>query len=457
MDVQTETASDNWQSVKFHGKGSEYFGIWIVNLVLTLLTLGIYSAWATVRNRRYFYGNTEVAGGRFDFHGTGLQILIGRIIAVVLLIGWSQGSLIHPYVPFVAMLIVLGLLPWFLVRAWSFRLRNTSLRNLRFGFSGSVTRGYRVLTPYLIALIVVSAGFIYFTNAIGALQEQLEAQRQEQIIEPDESEILQQEPEALLEEPMDTQAENEGEEKGLLTEILEAMEEAEAQQPKPSAEMDDLMIRFMGFYLLALLAIACLTPLLTCDMRNFNGNFSQYGKTRFNVELKRGKFFEHFWTAVGINMAAGIVMMIVILILGLIVGLMVGVMGIEIGEVTTVILIAAGGFLLYLLFLASYLGAYAFWLGRVFNDTFNTLSIGDVEFRSRLTIWPYARVWIINTVLMLFTLGFAYPWIKVRLIRFQLENIDYRGDTEAFIAHNQDHTHAIGDEVGEAFDFDFGF
>jgi uncharacterized membrane protein YjgN (DUF898 family) len=35
----------------------EYFGIWIVNLLLSLVTLGIYTAWAKVRRLRYFYGN----------------------------------------------------------------------------------------------------------------------------------------------------------------------------------------------------------------------------------------------------------------------------------------------------------------------------------------------------------------------------------------------------------------
>jgi len=40
---------------EFRGDGMEYFKIWIVNILLTILTLGIYSAWATVRNNRYFY------------------------------------------------------------------------------------------------------------------------------------------------------------------------------------------------------------------------------------------------------------------------------------------------------------------------------------------------------------------------------------------------------------------
>ncbi len=44
-------------SFYFTGKASEYFKIWIVNGLLTVLTLGIYSAWAKVRTNRYMYGN----------------------------------------------------------------------------------------------------------------------------------------------------------------------------------------------------------------------------------------------------------------------------------------------------------------------------------------------------------------------------------------------------------------
>ena len=47
---------------QFTGKTGEYFGIWIVNLFLTIVTLGIYSAWAKVRKKRYFYANTIIDG-----------------------------------------------------------------------------------------------------------------------------------------------------------------------------------------------------------------------------------------------------------------------------------------------------------------------------------------------------------------------------------------------------------
>src|SRR5690348_14861168 len=52
---------------EFHGDAREYFRIWIVNLALGIVTLGIYSAWARVRTQRYFYANTRLAGAPFDY------------------------------------------------------------------------------------------------------------------------------------------------------------------------------------------------------------------------------------------------------------------------------------------------------------------------------------------------------------------------------------------------------
>ena len=52
---------------QFTGRAGEYFGIWFVNLLLSIVTLGIYSAWAKVRTERYFYGNTSLAGANFEY------------------------------------------------------------------------------------------------------------------------------------------------------------------------------------------------------------------------------------------------------------------------------------------------------------------------------------------------------------------------------------------------------
>jgi len=69
----------------FRGDGSTLFGIYIVNLLLTLLTVGIYYFWGKVKVRQYLYGQTEFEGDRCGYHGTGKELLIGWLKAFVIL------------------------------------------------------------------------------------------------------------------------------------------------------------------------------------------------------------------------------------------------------------------------------------------------------------------------------------------------------------------------------------
>ncbi len=56
-------------SFEFTGNAREYFRIWIVNTCLTLFTLGIFSAWAKVRKKRYLYSHTQLDGTPFQYLG----------------------------------------------------------------------------------------------------------------------------------------------------------------------------------------------------------------------------------------------------------------------------------------------------------------------------------------------------------------------------------------------------
>ncbi len=55
-------------AIRFVGSGSEYFRIWIVNLLLTFVTLGLYYPWAKVRRLKYFHASTEVGGHPLSFN-----------------------------------------------------------------------------------------------------------------------------------------------------------------------------------------------------------------------------------------------------------------------------------------------------------------------------------------------------------------------------------------------------
>jgi len=126
----------------FSGTGSEYFRIWIVNLVLSILTLGIYSAWAKVRRMQYFYRNTRLNESSFDYHGKAIAILKGRLIAVTLFASYYIFIKVMPLLGLAIGLLIASVMPYLLVISFRFRLYNSSYRGLRFGFAGSIKSAY---------------------------------------------------------------------------------------------------------------------------------------------------------------------------------------------------------------------------------------------------------------------------------------------------------------------------
>jgi uncharacterized membrane protein YjgN (DUF898 family) len=145
--------------IEFTGTGSEYFRIWFTNLLLTYLTLGIYSAWAKVRREKYFHQNTLVAGYSLDYHGKPMAILKGRALAFVLLAVSSSTAL--PVVGYIALGVIALAFPFFMQRSLRFRFANSSYRGIRFGFEGSVKDAYVTVAPFLIPPLVYAALVVF--------------------------------------------------------------------------------------------------------------------------------------------------------------------------------------------------------------------------------------------------------------------------------------------------------
>ena len=145
---------------KFTGRTGEYFRIWVVSLFLSVLTLGIYSAWGKVRKKRYLYAHTRLDGSGFDFRATPLAILRGRVIALALLGGFALSGHVLPVMQLAFVVILLVLTPWIVVAASRFNARNSAWRNLTFGFNGSIREAAKVFLAFG-ALAVVTLGFMY--------------------------------------------------------------------------------------------------------------------------------------------------------------------------------------------------------------------------------------------------------------------------------------------------------
>lgn len=142
------TTPDGPVAVAFTGTAREYFGIWIVNLMLSIATLGIWSAWAKVRNRTYILGNTSIDGRPFGYHARGLQILLGRLVVVAFLAGTYVASLISPVVSGIVWMLFLLVMPWLINRGLGFNAAMTSWSTVRFNFRGSYWRSFLVFVVY---------------------------------------------------------------------------------------------------------------------------------------------------------------------------------------------------------------------------------------------------------------------------------------------------------------------
>ncbi|GKW40631.1 DUF898 domain-containing protein [Pectobacterium parvum] len=153
--------------VQFHGKAGEYFAIWLVNALLTIITLGIYSAWATVRRRRYFYGNTEINGDRFDYHADPIQILKGRLLVIAGIILFYIILSFSPVLGTVIALAFAALIPIIVIRNWRYDAIMSSYRGIRFNYHCQTGRAYWVLLLCPILLLLAFYAVLAVAMIIG--------------------------------------------------------------------------------------------------------------------------------------------------------------------------------------------------------------------------------------------------------------------------------------------------
>lgn len=147
-------------ALEFRGSAREYFRVWAVNLCLTLLTLGVFSAWAKVRKKRFFYAHTTLDGTPFQYLAQPLPILKGRVVAAVLFVIYYLAShyftSVMPYVLTVGAVIA----PWVVVRSAAFNARYSAYRNMTFQFAARYVDAVKAIYAWGIVPLLV-AGSIF--------------------------------------------------------------------------------------------------------------------------------------------------------------------------------------------------------------------------------------------------------------------------------------------------------
>jgi uncharacterized membrane protein YjgN (DUF898 family) len=151
----------------FHGDGGTLFGIHLKNILLTIVTLGIYSFWAKVNIRQYLYAQTSMGGDRFAYHGTGGELLRGSakafgLVFLGLVVAGFLSVFVHeiagPVVTYAGMLFLF--FPLALLGSRRYRMSRTSWRGIRFSFRGEYDEFLAIFVPGVL-LSVLTLGLYY--------------------------------------------------------------------------------------------------------------------------------------------------------------------------------------------------------------------------------------------------------------------------------------------------------
>lgn len=328
----TEAEDSRTIPFAFNGDGKEYFKIWIVNLFLTILTLGIYSAWAKVRNKKYFYGNTNLDGSSFEYTGDPVAILKGRMIAGVFFIIYASVGNFSPVLSAIMFMILLLVMPWMVTRSLMFNARNSVYRNVSFRFQGDIKEAFLAF-----ALWPLAAG----------------------------------------------------------------------------------------------LTLGILAPVAIYKQQHFFVNNHKYGTAQFEFSAVK----KDYYVAFGI---------IILTFIGCIAG----------GIVLDMFIPPAGIFLI----LGGYLMVFVLFSVKIFNLRFNNSILIKHGFTANMEVKSYAILVLVNTIATTLTLGLFRPWAMVRTARYKTEHLKFnaQGDLNEFIAEEEQEMSALGEEMGDMFDFDVG-
>lgn len=149
-----ETTSKKYFHLNFDGNGNGYFGIWVVNIILTIITLGLYYPWAKIANRKYIWNSTSMQGDRFIFNGTGIEIFRGFVIAYSILAVSILLVFFSPYLIFIFYLILFLIMPFAIFGAWRYRISRTSWRGIYFSFDGNMREFFNLYFLHFILTIL---------------------------------------------------------------------------------------------------------------------------------------------------------------------------------------------------------------------------------------------------------------------------------------------------------------
>ena len=387
--------------IQFTGSGSEYFRIWIVNLLLTVVTLSLYLPFAKARRLAYFQGNTLVGGHALGFHGNPWKMFRGYLLVLALGITYSVASRLSTTAALVAVGALAAVWPALWRASLQFRTANTSWRGLRFRFKGSLNDAYNAMLPaFLPAVLMVVLG------------------------------------------------------------VNDASRAAEGAEPDVARASAERMGLWVGLIVLASLAAA---PWLVARVKRFQHGHYAYASEQTQLKAGTSAFYGLTFKMMGVGILTMVGSVVVLLGLAIAVGGFAllqsafsgGGMGAGAG--------AAVGMAIFAGVAAVYLAMFAvpgpYLTSRFQNLLWGHTASPHIQFRSDLRLWPLAKVTIVNLLLTIITLGLYRPFAAVATARVRLQavSLQVEGSVDEWVnTENARMDDATGDLAGDFFGIDLG-
>jgi uncharacterized membrane protein YjgN (DUF898 family) len=340
-DNLSKDKTTKYEPFVFNGAGGEYLKIWIVNLILSILTLGIYSAWAKVRTTSYIYSNMSYQNNEFEYLATGLMILKSRIIILLFFVLYVVLANFYPIESLALTIVMFALFPWAYYKSLRFNARMMRYRNVRFNFKGTASGAYAV---------------------------------------------------------------------------------------------------FMGWGLLLVLTGGLLFPLFLQKQYAYTINNFYYGDKKFNNTTSIATLYKIYFKFVGFVLLLSLFFIIAMVLIGT--------LNLSSNSVATFAVIAVPLFYLALLLSVPYFAA------AIPNAIFPCTTIDDKhKFNSNYKMSGFLKLYLGYGVLIGITLGIAYPWFKMAMLRYRASctQLALASDLSEITDNIKQKDSAIGDEFGDAF------
>lgn len=366
-----------WQ-FNFHGRAGAYFIICLTNVILCIITLGIYTPWAMVRSRRYVYENMELNGARFGYHATGLAIFLSWLFLVFVIILISFFAAV-PALELVLLLAFFMVLPVLMVKSIKYNAMMTTLNNVRFNFHCSLGRAWWVMMGLPIVLYILLAVMILgIVNIPGGDAYSIEA----------------------------------------------------------------IITKLSLVFIIILVSIGIIAGILYAKWISLLGEGGQFGIHRFSIAVSVKQCIKVCLLSmlILIPFIAVIAWLFSDFFSAIMMANMRGGMSEDV-QLALILEYRGQIIACYLLYFAAILLSTGYmWMG-LRNHLMNSLTLvnGAIRFHSGIVFYALVVQWVLIAVVSAITLGLAYPLMKMRYLRFLAANtwVDGDLDTLELTDHNE--------------------